>query len=275
MSFLLRTFIAFIVFPLFTYGQLQVAKQKSLVSGTWKLVWADEFNYSGLPDTLKWSYDVGGEGWGNNEKQYYTCADTTNAMVKNGVLTITAIKKKFHSNNYTSARLTTKNKYSIRYGRIEVRAKLPQGRGLWPAIWMLPVDSKYGIWPNSGEIDIMEHVGYQADTIYSSIHTGKFNHLQNTQKTQALSVPDLYTSFHVFGLEWQPEGLSFFVDGKKYMTVANTKNGSAEWPFNENFYLLLNLAVGGDWGGKMGVDNNIFPARMEIDYVRIYKHNHK
>ena len=275
MSFLLRTFIVFIAFPLFTYGQLQVAKQKSLVSGTWKLVWADDFNYNGLPDTLKWSYDVGGEGWGNNEEQYYTCADTTNAIVKNGVLTITARKKKFHSNNYTSARLTTKNKYSIRYGRIEVRAKLPQGRGLWPAIWMLPVDSKYGIWPNSGEIDIMEHVGYQADTIYSSIHTGKFNHLKNTQKTQALSVPDLYASFHVFRVEWQPESLSFFVDGKKYMTVANTKNGAAEWPFNENFYLLLNLAVGGDWGGKMGVDNNIFPARMEIDYVRIYKHNHK
>jgi len=270
MNLLLRIIIiVFSAIPIFTFGQVQ--KHQYLSTGTWKLVWADEFDYNGLPDTLKWGYDVGGNGWGNNESQYYTYADTANAIVKDGLLTITARNEGYKSGKYTSVRLTTKNKYGLKYGRIEVRAKLPKGRGMWPAIWMLPVASKYGIWPNSGEIDIMEHVGYTPDSIYSSIHTGKFNHMQNTQKTQGLYVPDLYTSFHEFCVEWQPGYLSFFVDGNKYMTIIRTKNDTAEWPFNQQFYLLLNLAVGGNWGGKLGIDDTAFPARMQIDYVRIYK----
>jgi len=141
MNLLLRIIIiVFSAIPIFTFGQVQ--KHQYLSTGTWKLVWADEFDYNGLPDTLKWGYDVGGNGWGNNESQYYTYADTANAIVKDGLLTITARHEGYKSGKYTSVRLTTKNKYGLKYGRIEVRAKLPKGRGMWPAIWMLPV---YGL----------------------------------------------------------------------------------------------------------------------------------
>jgi len=249
---------------------LKLVKETPLNKG-WKLVWADEFNYKGLPDSSKWNYDIGGEGWGNNEKQYYSNADTLNAKVNNGMLSIIARKQKTGINNYTSARLTTKDRYSVKYGRIEVRAKMPKGKGLWPAIWMLPGEWKYGTWPKSGEIDIVEAVGFEVDTIHGSIHTGSFNHIQNTQKTQEVQVPDLYSSFHTYAVEWQPNKIDFFVDDKKYMSFVNSNKTSEEWPFDQDFYLLLNLAVGGDWGGKKGIDDEIFPAEMQIDYVRVFK----
>jgi beta-glucanase (GH16 family) len=234
----------------------------------YKLVWSDEFSYSGLPDSSKWSYDVGGNGWGNRELETYTGADTNNAIVRNGYLFITARKEK---NGYTSARLVTKGKGDWLYGRIEVRAELPAGRGLWPAIWMLPTDWKYGGWPASGEIDIMENVGFKPDSIFGSVHTKSFNHVIHTQKTKGLFLSDPYTGFHVYSIEWNAKSVRFFVDGSPYLSFENTGRGFAEWPFDQRFHLLLNVAIGGGWGGQKGVDDSIFPRAMIVDYVRIYQ----
>ena len=237
----------------------------------YNLVWSDEFNYEGLPDSTKWSYDVGGNGWGNRELEYYTHADTANAVVRNGFLYLTARKEQKGANGYTSARLVTKKKGDWLYGRIEVRAMLPAGRGLWPAIWMLPTDWKYGGWPASGEIDIMENVGFMPDSIFGSIHTKSFNHVIHTQKTKGLFISDLYTAFHVYAIEWDAQQVRFYVDGNNYTTFQNTGKGSAEWPFDQRFHLLLNIAVGGGWGGQKGVDDAVFPRSMIIDYVRVYQ----
>lgn len=239
--------------------------------GQYKLAWSDEFNYTGLPDSTKWSYDVGGNGWGNKELEYYTKADTNNAVVHNGYLYITARKQQKANNAYTSARLVTKGKGDWLYGRIEVRAKLPAGRGCWPAIWMLPTDWKYGGWPASGEIDIMENVGFMPDSIFGSIHTKSFNHVIHTQKTKGVFLNDLYTAFHIYAVEWDAHEIRFFVDNHKYTSFQNTGKGFAEWPFDQRFHLILNIAVGGGWGGQKGVDESIFPSSMIVDYVRVYK----
>ena len=238
---------------------------------SWKLVWADEFNYNGLPDSAKWSYDVGGSGWGNNELQYYTQNDTANAVVHDGVLHIIARKAQKENNAFTSARLVTKSKGDWTYGKIEVSAKLPAGRGLWPAIWMLPTDWAYGGWPKSGEIDIMEHVGFKKDSVFSSIHTESFNHIIGTQKTKGIQVMNPYTSFHVYGIEWDQQKIDFLLDHSIMFHYSNSGNGPKEWPFDKRFHLLLNIAVGGNWGGQQGVDSTIFPVSMLIDYVRVYQ----
>lgn len=236
-----------------------------------KLVWSDEFNYTGLPDSSKWSYNVGGDGWGNNEKQFYTEKRQENASVKNGLLTITAIKESFNGAAFTSARLVSKNKGDWKYGRIEVKAKLPKGRGLWPAIWMLPTDWKYGDWPESGEIDIMEFVGYQPDSLYGTVHTGAYNHRIHTQKGSKVFRNDLSDAFHVYTMEWNENEIQLFVDKELYFTFANEKKTAHEWPFDQRFHLLLNVAVGGDWGGSRGIDDTVFPQAMQIDYVRVYQ----
>ena len=234
------------------------------------LVWSDEFEYTGLPDPSKWGYDVGGHGWGNRELQYYTQNRTQNARVENGVLVIEARREAFQNRNYTSARVISKNKGDWKYGRFEIRAKLPRGRGTWPAVWMLPTDWVYGGWPNSGEIDIMEHVGYNMHHIHGSIHTGSFNHLQGTQISSSLRSSDVDTEFHVYAMEWRPDRIDIFLDGQRYFTVTDDGSGHGAWPFDQRFHLLLNIAVGGSWGGVQGVDDSIFPQRMEIDYVRVY-----
>lgn len=234
------------------------------------LVWSDEFEYTGLPDSSKWGYDVGGHGWGNRESQYYTQNREQNARVENGVLVIEARREAFGGRNYTSARVISKNKGDWKYGRFEIRAKLPRGRGTWPAIWMLPTDWVYGGWPNSGEIDIMEHVGYDMHHIHGSIHTGRFNHLLGTQISSSLQSGNVDTEFHVYAMEWRPDRIDIFLDGQRYFTVSDDGSGSEAWPFDQRFHLLMNIAVGGSWGGVQGVDNSIFPQRMEIDYVRVY-----
>jgi beta-glucanase (GH16 family) len=239
----------------------------------WNMVWKDEFNYTGLPDSNKWNYDVGGNGWGNNELQYYTYSDTANAKVKNGILVITALKQKKENNNYTSARLITKYKGDWQYGRIEVKAKLPAGRGMWPAIWMLPTHWEYGGWPASGEIDIMENVGYMPDSVFSSVHTKSFNHIMHTQTTKGFYLNDLSVRFHVYAAEWYKDHIDFFVDKTKFLTFTNTGKGFAEWPFDKQFHLLLNVAVGGNWGAVKGVDETIMSSSMEVDYVRVFAHN--
>jgi len=238
------------------------------------LVWSDEFNYSGLPDPLLWGFDTinNSEGWGNNEKQFYTKERTTNALVKDGSLYIKAVKEDYKGFSYTSARLISKNKGDWRYGRIEIRAKLPEGRGMWPAIWMLPTDWSYGGWPSSGEIDIMENVGYDPHVIHGTVHTEKYNHMAGTQKGAKITLPDCYTNYHLYALEWDENKIRVFADSTLFFSFSNEGTGYHTWPFDKRFHLLLNIAVGGNWGGAHGIDNTVFPGEMTIDFVRVYQY---
>lgn len=230
-------------------------------------LWQDEFDGTGRPDPARWGYEVGGGGWGNQELQTHTDS-VDNAFVGNGVLTILARQE---ASGYTSARLTTKGKGDFLYGRVEVRAKLPAGRGTWPAIWMLPTDRAYGGWPKSGEIDIMEHVGHDPGKIHISVHTEVYNHVIKTEVTKAALIDDVTTQFHRYRVDWTPDGIDGYVDDVRVFSFANGRAGPATWPFDQRFYVLLNIAVGGFWGGMQGVDAAAFPARMEVDYVRVYK----
>jgi len=243
------------------------------VPGVKTLVWSDEFDYTGLPDASKWSYDTDGNanGWGNNEKEYYTNGRIQNAEVKGGYLYINTIKEDFQGFKYTSARLVTRTKGDWLYGRIEVKAKLPDGRGMWPAIWMLPTDWAYGNWPASGEIDIMENVGYNPFVIVASSHTDTYNHVLGTQKSNTMTVADCYTNFHVYALEWEATEFRIYVDDTLYFTFKNEGTGYKAWPYDKRFHLLLNVAVGGNWGGVQGIDDTIFPRSMIVDYVRVYQ----
>jgi len=238
------------------------------------LMWSDEFDYTGLPNPAKWSYDTAGNagGWGNNEKQFYTQARLKNAEVKDGYLNITARKEEYKGFQYTSARLVTKGKGDWLYGRMEIRAKIPDGRGMWPAIWMLPTDWAYGGWPASGEIDIMENVGYDPFVIVASAHTEKYNHSIGTQKNATINIPTCYSEFHVYTLEWEIKEYRVYVDDRLYFTFKNEGTGYKVWPYDKRFHLLLNVAVGGNWGGAQGIDDTVFPRTMVVDYVRIYQY---
>jgi beta-glucanase (GH16 family) len=235
-------------------------------------VWADEFDYNGLPDPNRWGYDVGGNGWGNNELQYYTENRLENARVENGKLIIEARKEPWGNNEYTSARLVTRNKGDWKYGRIEAMARLPHGRGTWPAIWMLPTNWVYGSWPKSGEIDIMEYVGYDPGVVHGSIHTEAYNHVMGTQKTDTTLVPDAETNYHLYAIEWDADKIDFYVDNRIYFTFLNEHKDYKTWPFDQAFHLLLNIAVGGNWGGAQGIDPNIWPQKMWVEYVRVYQY---
>lgn len=239
------------------------------------LVWQDEFDTPGLPDSTRWRYDLGDGcpnvcGWGNNEAQFYT-RDLRNARIENGILIIEAHQDSLGGKAYTSARLVTKHQGDWTYGRIEVRAKLPKGRGTWPAIWMLSTDWKYGGWPASGEIDIMEHVGFDPGIVHGTIHTEAYNHIKRTQKEGTITIADAQDTFHLYAIDWTKDKIDFWVDGTRYHTVTRAETDTPnEWPFDQRFHLILNMAVGGNWGGKQGIDETIWPQRMEIDYVRVY-----
>lgn len=237
------------------------------------LVWSDEFDVDGEIDKTKWGYDLGGSGWGNNELQYYT--EDLNSWNEDGKMIIEARKETYIGRDYTSARVISKNKGDWLYGKIEVMAKLPTGRGTWPAIWMLPTDWRYGGWPNSGEIDIMEHVGYDQNKIHGSIHTKFLNHQLGTQRSGSRIIDTASTEFHKYSIEWLPDRIFFLIDDVNYFTFFPSRQVSCptfgQWPFDARFHLLLNIAVGGNWGGAQGVDDTIFPQRMEIDYVRVYQ----
>lgn len=251
-----------------------------LISCQWRpnqrLVWVDEFGNNGAPDTTKWNFELGDDcpdlcGWGNNEAQYYT-KDSKNVRVENGRLIIEARMDSFGVRAYTSARLTTKTKGDWLYGRIEVKAKLPRGRGTWPAIWMLSTDWKYGGWPESGEIDIMEHVGFDPGIIHGTIHTESYNHVRNTQKGGEWKVDDAQDEFHIYAIDWTADKIEFFVDGKMYYAFSRSANDTfRQWPFDKQFHLILNLAVGGNWGGAKGIDDTIWPQRMEVDWVKVFQ----
>jgi beta-glucanase (GH16 family) len=251
----------------------------------WKLVWSDEFATDGLPDASRWDYEEGFVR--NREAQYYTRANLKNARVENGVLVIEARKEHLAKlpakagrrgrtpapteAEYSSASLTTRGKASWSHGRIEVRAKLPTGRGTWPAIWTLGTNIDKAGWPRCGEIDIMENVGFDPNLIHANVHTEKYNHTQQNNKGSKITIDKPYAEFHVYAVEWSAKKMDFFVDDKKYFTYENEGTGAAAWPYDKPQYLILNVAIGGDWGGQKGIDDAIFPQRMEIDYVRVYQ----
>jgi beta-glucanase (GH16 family) len=255
-----------IILPMIIFGFLLSCQEKS----NDKLIWADEFDYEGFPDPVKWTYDVGDHGWGNNELQYYTKEKPENARVENGRLIIEAHQDSSFTKGYSSAKLHTKGNASWQHGFIEIKAKLPSGVGTWPAIWMMPEESKYGGWPKSGEIDIMEHVGYDQGVIHGTVHTEAFNHRKSTQKGAQIQVLTCSDEFHVYAIDWLEDRIDFYLDGEQYHAFENTGKGFEEWPFDHPFYLILNIAVGGDWGGAKGVDPAIWPQRMEVEYVRVY-----
>jgi beta-glucanase (GH16 family) len=235
----------------------------------WVKVWSDEFNTPGLPDTSKWSNEVGLIR--NNESQYYTYRNIANTHIDDTTLIIEARKENYSGASYTSASLISRYNGDWLYGRIEVRAKIPTGKGAWPAIWMMPSESKYGGWPYSGEIDIMENVGYDPDNIYSTVHflgTGGSGH-ESSGGHVVRTAP--YDTFYTYTIEWTPDKIDWYIDDAKVYTY-NKPAGSDYrlWPFSERFYLILNLAIGGTWGGIQGIDPDIFPLKFTIDYVRVY-----
>lgn len=229
----------------------------------WKLVWSDEFNYKGLPDSSKWGYAVGGHGWGNNEKQYYTEKDRSNANVANGILTIIAKKQQKENRDYTSARLLTKGKFDFKYGRVETRAKVPAAIGTWPAVWMLGADIDKTGWPGCGEIDILEHRGMELNKMYGTLHYP--GHSGGNGNGKTMVIENASNSFHKYALEWNAAEINLFIDNKLYHTVAN----SDSIPFNHNFFILVNLAMGGNFGGE--IDKQFTKATLEIDYIRVYQ----
>jgi beta-glucanase (GH16 family) len=232
------------------------------------LVFSDEFNIPGSPDSTKWGYDIGtgSGGWGNNEEEYYTNR-TDNVVVEGGLLKITAKKEAYQGSEYTSTRMLTQNKYDFKYGRVEVKAKLPSGGGTWPAIWMLGSNITTVGWPACGEIDIMEHVGNDLGTIHESIHTSSSSGA--TVNTSTTYVSDATTAFHVYAIEWTSEKIDFFIDDTLcYSYNPSTKNSST-WPFDANQFIILNVAMGGSFGGN--IDPNFVQSTMEIDYVRVYQ----
>ncbi len=245
----------------------------SLTIEGYELIWNDEFNGSNI-DNSKWEHEVNANGGGNNELQYYT-ARPENSFVEDGRLHIVAQQEEYSSEGqiryYTSARMRTAEKGDWLYAKIDIRAKIPYGQGLWPAIWMLSTDWEYGGWPDSGEIDIMEHVGYDPNVVHASIHTKAYNHKIGTQKSANLKIPNATNNFHTYTVEWFEDHMDFLIDNVKYFTFLNENDGWERWPFDKRFHLLLNIAVGGSWGGAQGIDENAFPASMEIDFVRVYK----
>lgn len=236
------------------------------------LVWADDFSNAGLPDPAKWAYDTARNkaGWYNHELQYYSRDRAENAEVRDGRLVITARKETLRSaldwgdQHYTAARLLTRGKAAWTYGFFEIRAKIACGKGSWPAIWML---GSQGDWPAGGELDIMEHIGHQPGRVFSTVHTAAGSGAAGIG--EAVQLPDACTSFHDYQMHWTRQSIRFGIDGIAHFEYRNPGTGSARWPFDAPQFLILNIAIGGDLGGK--VDDAIFPVSMEIDHVRVYQ----
>jgi beta-glucanase (GH16 family) len=240
----------------------------------YKLVWSDEFDGAAL-DLTKWEYQLGNgtsglSGWGNNEKEYYR---EENAVVNNGYLTITAKQENFSGFNYTSSRMRTINKGDWKYGKIEMRAKMPIGKGMWPAFWMMPTDNVYGGWAASGEIDLMEYLGHDAKKVYGTIHYGgTWPKNQSSGGNYTLPSGGFNDDFHTFTFIWEERKMQWLVDGKVYSTKTNwsTEGFPFPAPFDQRFHIILNLAVGGNWPGYPD-STTVFPQEFIIDYVRVYQ----
>ncbi len=232
----------------------------------WELSWSEEFEYSGAPDKANWDYEIGFIR--NKELQYYT-SELQNVRVEDGNCVIVARLE--GGDSVTSASINTRHKKEFLYGRMEVRAKIPSALGTWPAIWMLGVNRNETGWPACGEIDIMEHVGYNPEVVHANIHTKAYNHSIGTGKGNRIEVFDPWADFHIYALEWSEDRMDFFFDDSIYFSYSNDMTGNNDtWPFDKPHYLLLNLAYGGGWGGRQGVDTSLLPVRFEIDYVRYY-----
>lgn len=265
---------------LFTWMSSTVhAQSASSNPSHWELVWADEFNTDGLPNTKNWSFDTQGNDWdwGNDEIQNYTPASNNNAWIKDGALTLEARRQDWtwsgdkQTRPFTSARLITKGKAEWTYGRFEFRARVPNtAKGVWPALWMLPSEDAYGGWPHSGEIDIMEMVGFEPDRAYSNVWTTQSEAIFGVGNH---SISETFgTDFHIFAVDWDPDSLVFWHDSTPVFTYRRGNVTDPKiWPFNKKFHLLMNVAVGGEWGGMQGIDTAAFPQRMEVDYVRVFK----
>jgi len=256
-------------------GAAQAGDTPSAVPPGYRLVWADAFDAGAMPDPAKWSYDTAWNkpGWFNHEAEYYADARPENSRIENDKLIIEAHKEDLSSKpdwggqHYTSARLVTRGHAQWTYGFFDIRAKLPCGLGQWPAIWLLGT----GQWPNTGEIDTMEEVGFQPTTIYGTLHS-VHTETDKVHEGGSLEVADLCTAFHDYQTDWRPDGITFLVDGKPYYHLDRPADANAQtWPFDGPEYLILNLAIGGDWGGQKGINDAALPARMEVEYVRVYQ----
>ena len=240
-------------------------------SADWTLIWADEFDQidGSSPDLTKWSFETGASGWGNNELQYYTSRNE-NARIQDGRLVIEALAESYEGSDYTSARLRTKGKASWTYGRIEARMKLPRGQGIWPAFWMLGDEFETIGWPQCGEIDIMENIGSAPSRVHGTIHGPGYSGANGVSGSYTLPGSELGEDFHVFGIEWEENRIRWMLDGAQYHTVTpGDLPGGSSWVLNQPQYLLLNLAVGGNWPGSPD-GSTVFPQQLEIDYVRVY-----
>lgn len=258
-----------------TLGATNFTADTAMIVPVSKPTFADEFA-GGAIDRMAWRFDTSrnAAGWFNNERQYYADGRPENARIEGGVLIIEArretLSKRLFADwggqAYSSAKLVTRRAYG--YGFYEIRAKLPCGRGAWPAIWLLPPDGK---WPDAGEIDVMEMVGWDPGMIHATLHSGAFNHVKGTQRGAQKHVPTSCTAFHRYQLDWGVDAITIGIDDRAYMRVTNDQpGGAAAWPFKRPYALILNLAVGGDWGGRKGIDDAALPQRMAVDYVRYW-----
>ncbi len=242
----------------------------SLSAQKYVQVWGDEFNTPGLPDSTKWEYEIGKIR--NNELQYYTNTRAENARIEDSVLIIEARKENYKGANYTSASLISEGIGDWKYGKIEISAKVPTGKGTWPALWMMPTNSEYGGWPRSGEIDIMEYIGVEPQNLFFTVHyegTDGSGHQSRGKKVSTIMNP--FSKFIKFTLVWTPEKLEWYANDIKYHEYKKPADDHRVWPFNKKFYLILNLAYGGSWGGYNGVDDSKLPHKFLIDYVRVYQ----
>ncbi len=241
--------------------------EKQTVVTKTQLVMSEEFNTNGAPDSSLWSYDIGNgnNGWGNNELQNYT-DNSANIKIEDGMLKITAIKQ---GSTYTSARIQTKGKFEKKYGRIEARIKMPYGKGLWPAFWMLGANSGTVAWPQCGEIDIMEYLGSKPTSIFGSVHGPGYSGGEAITKNYSLSNDRFDNGFHVFGIEWDENYINYYVDNVLYNQITPA-DVPGQWVFNQPFYIILNMAVGGNFPGSPN-SSTVFPQTMLVDYVRVYQ----
>lgn len=234
------------------------------------LVWSDEFSGNAL-DTTNWTYRIGtsNNGWGNNELQYYR---SENTEVSDGHLIVTARKEAYEGQSYTSSRLVTQDKQEFQYGRIDIRAALPQGQGIWPALWMLGANFNQGsYWPRCGEIDIMEFLGHKTDTIYGTAHFQVTDHHGYSPANLPAAKGTTYLdAWHVYSIEWSPGKIEWFVDDTPYHTLLRSESEADPWPFDDPFFFLINLAVGGNWPGYPD-ETTVFPQRLYVDYVRVFQ----
>lgn len=236
---------------------------------TYKLVWQDLFDIDGLPNPEIWNIEIGGGGFGNNEDQFYT-NNKKNIYIKDHILHIVGHKEVYENRFYTSAKITTRNKKEMMHGRIEVMAKVPRGAGTWPAIWLLGTDIKDKGWPMCGEIDMMEHVGHNEGFLHFSLHSKTFNHIIRNQPTYIHKEDRLLDDFHEYAINWDENQISFFVDNIHMATFSkDNQTNEREWPFNKPYFLILNLALGGTWGGP--IDDSIFPVDFKFKYVKVYE----